>query len=143
MQQKQTSATSSANNSKKSTPWDLVRETMMPGKRDLTEEELASYQPVLTDRILSMVEMLVPVSNLANVLLGYGIDKKTHHAFLRSVLPRRKMPYAKYIKKPDGNDEVLRAVMKVYEVGRRDAEEIAQHMDPEKLERLVGSVSLD
>lgn len=125
--------------SKDISPFDIFRNTLTATKRELTPDEEKAYSPLFTNRILSMSPSYVMEANLANWLLGMGMDAKTHHMFLRSFLPSRRIPID-YIKKPKGETDRLKDVMVYYECGRRDAAEIMGELDEKELEKISKAV---
>ena len=123
-------------NRKDISPFDIFRKTLTASKRDMTPEEEKCYSPAFMNRILSMSPGYVMEANLANWLLGMGLDSKSHHMFLKSFLPNRKIPID-YIKKPKNDADAVRCIMEFYECGRRDAEEIVAGMDEKAVSKIV------
>ena len=118
-------------------PFDLLKETLTVGKRDLTPEELKDYSPMFMDRLVSMTEeRFVPLANFLNQMLFKGMTPEQHHRYLQAILPSRRM-YVNYIKKPKVDDDFPRAVMIVHKCGSRDAEEIMAGMTEDELETLA------
>lgn len=121
-------------------PFDLLRDTLTTGKRDLTEEELKAYSPVFMNRLVSMAgEPLIILANMLNRGLFEGMTPEQHHRILQAYLPSRKI-YVNYIKKPKENDQGLRAIMLLKKCGTRDAEEIMAEMSEDEIEKAVKDV---
>lgn len=100
-------------------------DTVTGKKRELNEEELKGYPMYMMNRMVSMLDVFVPVISELN--LCKDLPPETHQLFLRTLLPKRKQ-YFGYIKKAKKNvDDGLKvALMRYFEVGPREAVEYAE-----------------
>jgi len=121
-------------------PFDILKDTLTTGKRDLTEEEMKSYSPVFMNRLVSMAgDPLIILANMLNMGLFNGMTAEQHHRILQAYLPSRRL-YVNYIKKPKENDLGPQAIMLLYKCGSRDAEEIMATMSEEEIDKAVKDV---
>lgn len=103
------------------------------GKTNLSDEQLKGYSAYMINRLVSMSDIYLPLSNEIN---KYQIPADIHYEFWKSVLPKRKM-YNKYIKSKTIKEDDLLLVARYYEVGKKEAELYMSQLSTEQIASIV------
>lgn len=103
---------------------------------DFTDPEIEKgYDIFIINRFLSMIELYVLAINMINTTPMPS--KKYHYDWLRSILPKahHKISYMKK-SKPEG-EEVITAIAKFYEVGKKEADIYTRLLPKAEIEKII------
>jgi hypothetical protein len=97
-----------------------------------------SYVPYMINRIVSAVEVLVPIVNEINVN-GGDIPHQTQYLYYKAILPKRKLyyNYAEIKSFVDGDKDTKEKLMEYFECSKKDCERMMRIMTREQIEKIV------
>jgi len=110
--------------------------------KELTEEEQNSFNNYMVNRFLSMNQDYV---ELVNIVQKNTWQMKAEHLYnlYKDIIPKGYV-FSKYIKsttKKEHNWEHIFAVMKYYEVSRREAKQYIELLSKKEVEKIVKQIN--
>jgi len=101
-------------------------------KSDLPEHELATYDPYMINRCVSMSDIFLPVAEELN---KRTIPKQSHARLLKNVLPDYKV-YLPYIKTKKRDEKDIKMISEFFQLGSVDAEMLLEKLQPETIKKI-------